>query len=536
MKIDLDQLGKSMVSLGTSSASLQNNLVGLRTELGNTSAIGNFTTALSRLGPLMLSITGQSIQMSKSLNTLKGVSIGNKLSEEFREIWRASNETTQGIESSFKKIGPAIQNSFKNIGPAIQNSFKNIGNSVRDIGPMIAEKTTAIKASGGAMTLLQTKTTALGNAMQLLGTKTVALKKKLTLKKVVTGLLSGVKLALSGVIFLVKGAMKLLTTVIKKNPIGLLLVAIAALVPLIGNWIGSLRRTCEYSERLKAETEALEEAIESQRGAMASAEATFNNNIRAIEGNRRANRQLLDSVIDLASEENKSVAQRRLLKEQIDQLSAALGGTTLYYDKESGALNLSNRELQNRIELLAAQESKMAGQLRQAEILAEIIEVEMMKEDTNALRERAIELYGEESARVRELDEIYADLGMTLDETQYLYERTATQVAEHTEAMNQAVREGTWSQIVSWDNLSEAQQHSVEGLIETYNWLSDSARDALTRMSTDAGTTMEEMIDTLNHNAEQTELWGENLALIYNRTGEKAVDEGFMAWVETTSY
>jgi len=106
-----------------------------------------------------------------------------------------------------------------------------------------------------------------------------------------------------------------------------------------------------------------------------------------------------------------------------------------------------------------------------------------------------------------------------------------SQITDSMVVMAQAVYDGTWRQIVSWDQLTDSQRDSITELVDTYDWLRTNSVNALQKMSTEAGTTVGEMINVLDHNYDATHAWGENLASVYDRVGEDAT-EGFMAWIQ----
>ena len=330
-----------------------------------------------------------------------------------------------------------------------------------------------------------------------------------------------------------------------KGPIGWITAGIIALTAGIVALIRWFRRTSDESKQLKSDISNLTDAIESNNEALADSESAYQSSLSSIRANASANRELATTVTNLAEQESESAAQRAILNGQLDQLSAALGGVVLYYNKETGALNMSNEELQNRINLLEAQESKNAGLERQSQLLREKHEVEMKKVETNELLRRAIDLYGENSDRVQELTDIYDGLNATYEELEARLEVTSQAVYDHATAvahmtdllcneidrLAQAVQEGTWMQVVSWDELSDAQRSAVDRMVDTYNWLADNATNALNKIDTSTEVTMASMIETLNHNIEYTRQWGYDMATLYERAGQSA-PEGFLPWIE----
>lgn len=330
------------------------------------------------------------------------------------------------------------------------------------------------------------------------------------------------------------------------GPIGWIIAGVTALTAGFVALIRWFRRTSDESKQLKQDMESLKESIEDKNAALDKSESAYRDSLSAIRANASANRTLANTVSNLASEEGKSAAQRAVLNGQLDQLSEALGGIVLYYDRETGALNMSNEELQKRINLLEAQESKNAGLERQSQLLREKHEVEMKKAETNELLRRAVELYGENSDRAEELTEVLNNLESTYEDLEVRLEVTSQAVYDHAAAvaymtevlcneidhLAQAVEDGTWSQIVSWEELTEAQQSAVDRVAATYDFLESTARNALNKVVEEIDGAMTRSIEILENNIEYTARWGENMATLYERAGQAAAPEGFIPWIE----
>jgi len=132
----------------------------------------------------------------------------------------------------------------------------------------------------------------------------------------------------------------------------------------------------------------------------------------------------------------------------------------------------------------------------------------------------------------------YEELAQEVGEYRFAMEKASgemvyleDQITESMIIMAQAVEDGTWRQVVSWDQLTGAQQGSIEDLVGLYDFLRAGSVNALTRMGEEATVPIGEMIRNLDHNYDAANAWGENLVDIYERTGEYAT-EGFMAFVE----
>ena len=380
--------------------------------------------------------------------------------------------------------------------------------------------------------------------------------------------------AASGKVGIVKKALGIIVAIVTKkqialnvamwaNPIGIIIAAVVAAIAVIAALaigiaalIRHFRRASEETKQLREDISELNDAVDDKNEALSESEDAFQSNMQSIRAQGKANRDLASSVTSLAAVESKSAGQRQILKGQIDQLSAALGGLVLYYDEEAGALNISNEELSKRIDLLEAQDSKNAGLERHAQILSEMHETTMKKAETNALLERAIDLQGEYSDEAEALREVLGGLETTYEELNvrlevaedYIY-ANASAVAELSDALEifddavarsaEEYQTAQQAKIEAQEQFEarmqawvEAQERAMDKLASTYTRISDEATNAFRKMETETDKTMESINATLAHNVQATIDWGDNIATIMDRATAKGVDEGVLAHMQ----
>jgi len=353
-----------------------------------------------------------------------------------------------------------------------------------------------------------------------------------TAATVVFGLMTGTMTLLTAKTLLAAKAKAVLNAVMMMNPFVAVAAGIGVLVAGTIALVAWFRRGGEEARELRRDTEALNDRIEDHAQAMEASAQAHEENIRAIGVQQQANTRLAGSVQNLADTENRSATQRGQLRRDIAALNEAIPGLALAYDTETGALNMSNEELERRINLHAEQQRGLAAQERQTEIMREQNEIAMQREEINILEERAIELHGENSRQVRDLRASYAELGESYDELGALYEANTIIMEEAQARLTAMVEDGTWAMEVAWEELSGAQQDAVESMIEMQGRLESQTVNSMERINTEVERCIEEHISIFEHNAAATERWGENMTTMYARTAELGFGDGFVAYIE----
>ena len=497
------------------------------TTLGNAFV---WVTTKSKLATASQTIWNGILKVSKALNTAKVATLkalGNAY------VWLTTKSKLAVAAKKAWKLAVTMTNAVIKTSTIVMKTLSDayIFLTKKSKLAVAAKKiwTLAVKTGNYAIKLATSLTTGLGTAM-------VAFAKKS-------------KLAMAA-IKLVTAAKKILNAVLLANPIGLVVAAIGLLVAGVVGLVKWFGRGSEESRQLNSDIETLNEAIEAQTEALTASEAAFQDNLRSIDVNEEANRRLAQSVIELAAEEDKSIAQRAVLNGQLGELSEALGGVILYYDEEAGALNMSNDQLEERIRLMAEQERKNEGLARQQQLMQEIIETEMKREETLALIERAIDVYGENSRQVRELRETYTELEGSLEELGVRKEVTAGIVAASADEIARASAASAEEVVLSYETMSDAQRSVVDEMVERWQQYASMSREMFSELSHDTkmytevvdesgnrvqkslretGATSEEvvqqMIDNLRANQEATEEWSNNLVRLAELTCEGFADE-----------
>ena len=329
--------------------------------------------------------------------------------------------------------------------------------------------------------------------------------------------------------------------------------------------------------RLITRSSETEDGLEDLRTELDANRAAHDRNIRSIRTQVTAMDTLIDTIEELSEESDLGAAEQNKLRLAVIALNDATSGFELTlddlteglsenskevlanmraYHQVNGAIKESNEhigelislhgdkayaeqavtDLEGTYEDLNEQISETKTQIGEnATAMLDLIDPtedqielnqELLEENIN-LNESLSEMYDE----LGDVETALEEYGLTIENATERIEELEGQMTESMEVMAQAVYDGTWRQIVSWDQLTESQQEAIGDLVETYEWLSEGALNALEKMEHETDATLASMIATLDHNSDQIEAWGENLATIYDKVGEDAT-EGFMAWIE----
>jgi hypothetical protein len=177
------------------------------------------------------------------------------------------------------------------------------------------------------------------------------------------------------------------------NPIGAVVVAVAALAAGIGALIYVLRREKDDTISLREEIKNLTDERERMAEAAEQSNNAFNEKIRSTETEIAVTQRLSDEIFNLAALENKSAEDKERIAAKVDLLNKSMEGLNLQYDAENDALNISqgliNQNITARKNLLMVR----AKEDHALEIMREQIklnrDIEKAEEALEAAREAA---------------------------------------------------------------------------------------------------------------------------------------------------
>ncbi|BBM15587.1 tape measure domain protein [Enterococcus mundtii] len=320
------------------------------------------------------------------------------------------------------------------------------------------------------------------------------------------------------------------------GPIGWVIGGVGALAGGLYTLVKRFGSGTEEGKKFKKELKDLSKATDKAVNSAQSNAEAHKENITQINASAGASQKLAKRVQDLANKENKSAGEKAQLKALTEQLNDAVPGLNAAYDEQADSLNLTEEAMSNYIETMKKQAEAQAYQDR----LKQAIEDELtLREQRNALLVKQKEIEDDGNISLRERNKLEKEVAEQLGEVEgALTDATAATeyygevVAEAHEKAASAVEKSTEQARISFEDLSESQQAAVSTLIDRYDALAKGAQNAFEKMRHETEETTQSMLETLNHNATQTEKYGENLAKLHERAG-KGSHENFTKWLDT---
>ena len=301
------------------------------------------------------------------------------------------------------------------------------------------------------------------------------------------------------------------------GPVGLVIAAAALLVTGIAALIKWLTRD---TEAFKQQSEAVEELASAQENLQQSTDSSaksHQDNVKSLKAEADASKKLAAQITELSRKENKSAADKALLKSYVEQLNAEYDGLNLSYSEEGDYLNLNTEQMN------------------------EYIDAKMALDESNALITRQNELYQEEATlkqNLQELDAQLADKALKQSEYNELMEQlNATREAYILQEEDIAARKSeVEAQIAQTDTaaaqsiidnaeaVAAAQEEEMERRSNALQSYTDAATNMFDKIETKSEVSVSQMIANLRHNQEALQQWSENLVTL----AERGLDQGLL--------
>ena len=539
-EISMDSFNDKIIELGTGTGELA--------ELARVNSLGLATSFENLKGSFSRGIAN----ILESLNTLSKDATGKEVAEHIDSLKVV-------INAAFKAMGNAIENAtpyVKGFMSAVEALIPVVSVLTPTILAMVAaykayniiEKSNAIlkvaQASKMGLTVVtKAHTVAMATDLKMTEAQTLstlaqtgALKLSTLAIGVMTGkigLLTAAKTIATAVTYGLKAALDAL-----KGPVGWVVAGIGLLTAGTIALVKWLKKETEESKRLTKETEELSEATDGLVDTITNSSKAYEDSQKETAAQSKANKSLAEEITNLTEKENKSAAEKMILKDKIEQLNSEVTDLNLSYSEEADALNMSNEQLQGKVDLMAEQTSYNEALQRQVEIEKEQHEVAMQLEETNALREDWNQKLadgsvksGEHKDAIAALDEQEALLTETNASLGEQYTQTETQITESAERIAAATKESANSMIIDFENLEGAQKEAFDSMKDSYTSLRDVATDAFDKIDMKTEETMSSMTETLAHNQKVVEEWGDNQAKLMKWAGENGYDN-FIPYIE----
>lgn len=315
------------------------------------------------------------------------------------------------------------------------------------------------------------------------------------------------------------------------GPVGWIIAAIGLLVTGVIALVKWFNKSTAEGEKLNEETEKLTDSVSELNDSVGGSAKAYKDQQTQSAASARTNVDLAKKVEDLAKKENKSAAEKMLLKDNIDQLNESVTGLNVSYDEEANALSMSSEQIAARVDLMEQQTSYNDAFERQIELTNEQHQADLKIEEINTLMEEANQLYEDGDIKkkeykntVKKLEESEAELMVTTGELAVEQKKTEEQITESSAAITAAIESGAAGQIIAFEDLSEAQQKTVEDMKATWEDYKDAATDMFDQLSEKSTMSVAEMQTNLDKNQEVIGNWATNIATLT----ERGVDEGLL--------
>ena len=538
--ITMDEFNDKLIEVGTGTGIMaklaRENSLGIATSLKNlrTAAARGIADIIASFNRLSKEATGK--ELAQHIDSLKVI-----INTSFKVIGSVIEGTTPIVKGFSSALGATLS-VVQTLSPAIIGCMAAYASYT-----VITKATAAIEASNKVLAIATAsqKTLTLATQAQIAAlaestaaktadtVATAAQNGVVSASTLAIGVLTG-KVKLSTVAMIAKtAATKALSTAMNllSGPIGWVTLAIGALVTATVAVVKWFKKSTEEAKRLKAETEKLEESTNSLNDSINNSSKAYEENQRNIQATAKANQYLADRIEELAAKENKSAAEKKLLNDYIQQLNESVHGLNLSYNEEANALNMSSEEMRTRINLIAEQASYNEALARQVEIAKEqnaveqqLAEINDLREEWNQKLEEGTVKASEHKEAMKELDEQEKSLKETNAQLAEQQKETEAQITSSMEAITEATQKGITTQMVAFEDLSEAQQKTVENMKATWQDYYAAATDMFDRLSDKSELTVAEMTANLEENQRIIAEWAEGIAIL----AERGVDEGLL--------
>jgi len=539
-EVTFDQFNSKLIELGTGTGELaelaKTNSLGIATSLGNlkNAAARGIADIIASFNKLSEDVTNKGL--AENIDTLKHI-----VNASFKAIGSAIEATAPVVKvfgSAVQAVLPVVQALTPVlIGLATAYAFHTtvltVTAALKANAVVMAVVTAAQKAYTIATNGLTLSLTLAATRMKIVGVALAAYNSIVALSTTVqAAFTTGMTLANVAALVL-SGGVTILGTAIKvmMGPIGWVTLAIGALVGAVIGIVKWFNKSSEEADRLTAETEELGESVNSLTESVSSNANAYKESVSSIESTSKANADLVQRIQELSEKENKSAADKLLLKDSIEQLNGSVDGLNLSYNEEANALNMSSEQLSARLQLMQDMETTTAGQERLLEISKEQNEVDLQLSEINELREEWLEKMenGEVkskdyAAALAELQEKEDALKVTVAELAEQFGATEEQIAAAMEGIATSTEENVALQLLAFSEISDANKQFVEDMMSKWQEYKDAATDMFDTISDKVTVTAGEMASNLEENQRVISQWADNIATL----SERGIDEGLL--------
>ena len=536
-EITFDQFASKLIELdagvGGFAELAQTNSKGIQTSFGNlkNAIVKGVANTIKALDDLTKAATGKTI--AENFDTLKVI-----INATFSFIAKVIRASIPVFQVLFTVLKTGVQ-VIKPLVPAIISlvsalvAMRVVNESIAMTQALIAGWKTFQTTAAAAVQVINLMTAAqaaCGSVTKAQMVANLANNGALTLSTVLYGLLTGAISIETAATIAATAATTALNAVLTAltGPIGWVVAGIGLLVGLGVALYQWLTAESEETKKLKDEQEALVKSTDDLIDSVKQGAKERQKNIAAVKGNTESYQKLADEIVQLSQKTNKTAADKKNLKKKIDALNDSVTGLNLAYDKNTDSLSHNSDQIKARISAMEAESTWEASQKSLLEIEQKRAEIgnqlKAIAEQRTKWNEEANVSDGTRKEKLQELNDKEAELVTAQTQLQEEYQKTSEVQQAASEAMAAATENGANRQIVSYENMSKAQQKAIDDMRTKYNELLDTATNMFDQIQMKSAISVDEMIANLQKNQEAMSTWADNLNILAKR----GVDEGIL--------
>jgi len=249
----------------------------------------------------------------------------------------------------------------------------------------------------------------------------------------------------------------------------------------------------------------------------------YADNAKKIATNADKYRELSRELDRLSGVQKKTERDMARIQAITDLLNKTNDGLNLSYDRQNGAMNMSSGERQRRIDLIAEEASYSAALERLLEIEEDrytaesrLAELSDFREEYNEMMASGIPISEEQAEKFAEL---WAEEENLKEQTQALGEQygdTLDAMEESAERLDSLKR--------VYETLSDAQEEALDKMLTSMDDYRSQSQNIFEKIDEGNKTSWQEIMDTLNHNAEVLASYWTNIGILM----ELGVNDGLI--------
>lgn len=284
------------------------------------------------------------------------------------------------------------------------------------------------------------------------------------------------KIALAAATGIATAAQWALNAAMAANPIGLVIVAVVALVAAIVGLVAWLNSGSEAYNKQKEEIKELAKAHKEYEEQLEADQSAAEQAIAKTKGQAEANADLVDSLRTLIDTNDDAGSNNEAIAQTVDQLNTAVEGLGLTYDETTGKLSASIDEVEKYVEaqgqlsVIKAQEDEYNRLLgEQLDLQAKIRVEEERKKVLAKQLEDGIITQREYNDLIRRTDDLLADYGET-------EQQLATDVQAAHAAIDRSARDSAQAQVNAFEAVNgalDAEGRNLKQLALQYGMTTD---------------------------------------------------------------